>query len=97
MSQNWSHIYGEGYICALPIANYQVGFVVVAKVGEVAEKLEYYPVITLEQNRVKIVVSEVDPEKATAVMRVVDNLLPKPQEAPKADEPQKKSRKRSAE
>lgn len=78
----WAHIIGEGYVCALPIANYQVGFVIMAKIGEVAERLDYYPTVTLEQHRIKLVVPDTNTEKAEAIAEVVENFLPKPTAAP---------------
>jgi pterin-4a-carbinolamine dehydratase len=81
-ASHWSHIVGEGYVCALPVADYQVGFIIMAKVGEAAEKADYYPSVLLERTRIKITIPDEEPDKAELIAQAVEDFLPKPTPEP---------------
>lgn len=75
LSKEWSLIDGQGLVRIIPTDTYRTGFVLVATVGPLAEKYDYYPDMTLGHHRVTITIDNANEKTAYALAADIDSAL----------------------
>ena len=75
ISQDWSLIDGQGLIRVVPIDAYKTGFILIANVGILADKYQYYPDLLLSREKVTITIDDKNETKAYAIAAKIDEIL----------------------
>lgn len=76
LSRDWSLIDGQGLIRVVLIDTYKTGFVLITRIGILADEYEYYPELTLGREKVTITIDDADEAKAYALAAAIDIALP---------------------
>ncbi|MBC7746435.1 4a-hydroxytetrahydrobiopterin dehydratase [Pedobacter sp.] len=76
LSYDWSLIDGQGLVRVIPIDAYKTGFVLITRIGILADEHDYYPDLTLGREKVTITIDDADETKAYALAAGIDKILP---------------------
>ena len=76
LSYEWSLIDGQGLVRVIAIDAYKTGFVLIARIGILADEYEYYPELTLARKKVTITIDDADETKAYDLASAIDKTLP---------------------
>lgn len=52
----WANIEGEGLVRVFPVRSFREGFVLITRIGQAAEKADYYPELVLTQAKVTVTI-----------------------------------------
>ena len=75
LSVQWSRTDSEGLTRVVPTDSFRTGFVVIAKIGPLAEALDYYPELLMARDRVVVSIDDSDEAKASKLAKQIDALL----------------------
>ncbi|MBP7760215.1 4a-hydroxytetrahydrobiopterin dehydratase [Candidatus Saccharibacteria bacterium] len=75
LSTAWSRTDSEGLTRVIDTDSFRTSFVMVAKIGRVAEDLKYYPELVMSNDTVIIKIDDSDEAKALQLARLLDELL----------------------
>lgn len=76
----WTHIPGEGLVRVFETSSFAKGLALVAKIGEIAERLQHHPEITLRIDEVDVTAFTLDAGGVTQadvdLAKALDEALP---------------------
>lgn len=75
LSVEWARIDGQGLVRVVPVDRYRTGFVVIAKVGPLAERYDYYPDMLLSADKVTITIDDANEDVAFELAAAIDKAL----------------------
>lgn len=75
LDKEWSLIDGQGLVRVFPTDRYRTGFVLIATVGPLAEKHDYYPDILLSRDQVTVTIDDENEEIAYRLAAEIDAAL----------------------
>lgn len=75
LSVEWARIDGQGLVRVVPVDRYRTGFVVIAKIGPLAERYDYYPDMLLGADKVTITIDDANEDTAFALAAAIDKVL----------------------
>lgn len=78
LSTDWSLIDGDGLVRVIPTTAYREGFVLMANVGLLAEKAQYFPEITIASDKITITIPDDDEQKAQKLAEAIDQVIANP-------------------
>lgn len=76
LSYEWSLIDGQGLVRIVPVDTYKTGFVLMTHVAMAAERLDYYPELTISREKVTITIELTDEALAYKLAAEIDELVP---------------------
>lgn len=75
LSTSWSRTDSEGLTRVIPTDSFRTSFVVVAKIGPLAEEATYYPELVMSDSQVVVKIDDSDEQKALALAKQIDELF----------------------
>lgn len=75
LSTEWSRTDGEGLVRILPIDGYKTGFIVMANIGPLAEQLNYFPEMTLTNEKVVVKIDDSEEQTAFTLAAAIDQAF----------------------
>lgn len=76
LSYEWSLIDGQGLVRVVPVDTYRTGFVLVTHIAATAERLDYYPELTIGRHKVSITIDTADEILAHKLASEIDSIVP---------------------
>lgn len=81
LDKEWSLIDGQGLVRVFPVDRYRTGFIVIATIGPLAEKYDYYPDILLSRDQVTVTIDDANEEAAYQLAADIDAAVAAPADA----------------
>lgn len=75
LSTAWSRTDSEGLTRVIATDGFRSSFVVVAKIGPIAEALDYYPELVMSNDTVIVKIDDADEAKALLLAQRIDEVL----------------------
>lgn len=72
LDKEWSQIDGQGLVRVFPVDAYRTGFMVIATIGPLAEKHDYYPDILLSRDQVTVTIDDENEQTAYQLAAEID-------------------------
>lgn len=75
LSTAWSRTDSEGLVRVIPTDGFRTSFVVVAKIGPLAEDITWYPELIMSSEQVVVKIDDTDEPKAFQLAARIDELF----------------------